>query len=80
MRTLERTKLERINLLIVTAGPKAGEFFCVPCYTPKYRRTRKLKLRNARWVMTNTTYERVSGFLQGYKAGLAGDIPEAKPF
>ena len=62
----------RQNLLVVTSGPKSGQLFVVP----HLKGPRKLELRNARWVVYNSTYEHISGFLRGYQSGLSGEFPE----
>lgn len=70
---------ERWNVLVITQGPKAGQLFMVPCWSSRFKtRTqgRKLRLRNAQWLLTNTSTERGSGFCQGYLAGLSGFFPE----
>lgn len=64
-------KLDRYNVGIIHRGPKAGQIFSVR--SP--RKQRRLRLRNAKWILYNSSSEYASGFIQGYLAHIEAMKP-----
>jgi hypothetical protein len=58
--------VKRFDVVEILVGPHAGKI----CVLPTLRRAGRLRLRNARYRMCNSSFDFADGFADGFATGL----------